>query len=171
VRLPKSTFASGNDPMEMPDGETNKFCRNHLVRARKRASARRAGGRAGLSGTWTVTSAEPAPWADAKEKPVASDLKALIGHSVSFQRDKIDAPPPLGCRKPHYQIKQYTSDMLFQGGLDKPDKQAATLGFKDKTIKTLETGCDGAIDFHFVDADDTLFALNNRIYKIERKKP
>jgi hypothetical protein len=122
-------------------------------------------------GMWTVTSSEPAPWADAKEKPVASDLKALIGHSVSFQRDKIDAPPPLGCRKPHYQIKQYTSDMLFQGGLDKPDKQAATLGFKDKTIKTLETGCDGAIDFHFVDADDTLFALNNRIYKIERKKP
>ena len=122
-------------------------------------------------GTWTVTSSEPAPWADAKEKPVASDLKALIGHPVAFQRDRIDAPPPLGCRKPHYQIKSYSPDMLFQGSLDKPEKQAATLGFEDKTIKTLETGCDGAIDFHFLDSDDALFALNNRIYKIQRKTP
>ena len=122
-------------------------------------------------GLWTVTSSQPAPWAGTDEKPVASDLKALIGHPVTFQRDRIDAPPPLGCRKPHYQIKQYGADMLFQGGLDKPDKQAANLGFKDKTVRTLETGCEGAIDYHFIDADDALFGLNNRVYKIERKKP
>ena len=122
-------------------------------------------------GTWTVTSSEPAPWADAHEKPVASDLKALIGHPVTFQHDKIDAPSPLGCRKPNYRIKPYSPDMLFQGSLDKPETQAPTLGFKDKTIKTLETGCEGAIDFHFLDSDDALFALNNRIYKIQRRKP
>jgi hypothetical protein len=122
-------------------------------------------------GAWTVTSSEPAPWADAHEKPVASDIKALIGHAVAFQRDRIDGPSPLGCRKPNYQLKPYAPDMLFQGGLDKPGTQAAALGFKDKTIKTLETGCEGAIDFHFLDSDDALFALNNRIYKIQRKKP
>jgi len=126
---------------------------------------------ADFMGAWTVTSSEPAPWTDAKEKPVASDLNALIAHPVAFLRDRIDGPAPLGCRKPHYEIKSYSPDMLFQGGLDKPEKQAATLGFKDKTIKTLETGCDGAIDFHFLDSDNALFALNNRIYKIQRKTP
>ena len=124
-----------------------------------------------FQGKWTVTSSEPAPWADSHEKPVASDLKALIGHGVAFQRDRIDGPAPLGCRKPHYRIKQYSPDMLFQGSLDKPEPQAAALGFKDKTIKTLETGCEGAIDFHFLDSDDALFALNNRVYKVQRTKP
>jgi hypothetical protein len=52
-------------------------------------------------GTWTVTASEPAPWADPKDKPVASDLKALIGHAIAFRSDAIDAPAPLKCRKPH----------------------------------------------------------------------
>ena len=52
-------------------------------------------------GNWTVTTSEPAPWADPKDKPVASDLKALVGHTVAFRVDAIDAPAPLTCRKPH----------------------------------------------------------------------
>jgi hypothetical protein len=120
-------------------------------------------------GVWTITTSEPAPWAEPKEKPDASDLKALIGHTVTFWTDRIDAPPPLGCKKPHYAIKQYASDMLFQGGLTNPGKQAPALGFTDKTIPTVETGCDGAIDFHFVNAGAALFGLNNRIYRMERK--
>ena len=120
-------------------------------------------------GVWTVTTSEPAPWSEPKEKPVASDLKALIGHTVTFWTDRIDAPPPLGCKKPHYAIKQYSPDMLFQGGLTDPGKQATALGFTDKTIPTIETGCDGAIDFHFVNAGTALFGLNNRVYRMERK--
>jgi hypothetical protein len=122
-------------------------------------------------GTWTVTTSEPAPWADAKEKPVASDLKALIGHSVSFQADRIDAPEPLKCRKPRYEIKQYTPDMLFQGSLTDPKPRAAALGFAGNTIPTVETGCEGAFDFHFLNADNAMFGLNNRIYRIQRSKP
>ena len=120
-------------------------------------------------GVWTVTTSEPAPWSEPKEKPVASDLKALIGHTVTFWTDRIDAPPPLGCRKPHYAIKQYSPDMLFQGGLTDPGKQATALGFTDKKIQTVETGCDGAIDFHFVNAGTALFGLNNRVFRMERK--
>ena len=120
-------------------------------------------------GIWTVTTSEPAPWSEPKEKPVASDLKALIGHTVTFWTDRIDAPPPLGCRKPHYAIKQYSPDMLFQGGLTDPGKQATALGFTDKKIQTVETGCEGAIDFHFVNAGTALFGLNNRVYRMERK--
>src|SRR5260221_9604335 len=120
-------------------------------------------------GVWTITTSEPAPWAEPKDKPVASDLKALIGHTVTFWTDRIDAPSPLGCKKPHYAIKQYAPDMLFQGGLTDPGKQASALGFVDKTIPTVETGCDGAIDFHFFNAGTALFGLNNRVYRIERK--
>jgi hypothetical protein len=121
-------------------------------------------------GTWTVATSEPAPWADAEEKPVASDLKALIGHSVSFQVDRIDAPAPLRCRKPKYEIKPYMPDMLFQGSLTDPKKQALALGFAGDGIPTLETGCEGAIDFHFLNADNAMFGLNNRIYRIQRNK-
>jgi hypothetical protein len=120
-------------------------------------------------GVWTITTSEPAPRSEPKEKPVASDLKALIGHTVTFWTDRIDAPAPLGCKKPHYAIKQYAADMLFQGGLTDPGKQASALGFVDKTIPTVETGCDGAIDFHFVNVGTALFALNNRVYRMERK--
>jgi hypothetical protein len=65
-------------------------------------------------GIWTITTSEPAPWAAPREKPDASDLKALIGHAVTFRADRIDAPAPLGCKKPHYAIKQYAPDMLFR---------------------------------------------------------
>ena len=113
---------------------------------------------------------EPAPWADARDKPVASDIKSLIGHTVSFAPDRIDAPAPLACRRPHYEIKSYTPDMLFQGGLTDPGNQARTLGFAGNTIPTVETGCEGALDFHFLNVDAALFGLNNRIYRIERAK-
>ncbi|MBR0801476.1 hypothetical protein JQ615_39650 [Bradyrhizobium jicamae] len=122
-------------------------------------------------GNWTIASSQPAPWAEANEKPVASDLKALIGHGVIFRTDRIEAPPPLGCRKPHYAIKSYEPDMLFQGGLTDPKPQAASLGFSGATIPTLETGCEGAIDFHFPDGNTALFGLNNRIYKLVRTRP
>jgi hypothetical protein len=121
-------------------------------------------------GKWTVTTSQPAPWAQLSDKPVESDLKALLGKAVTFSLGRIDAPRPLSCRKPHYQVKQYQPDMLFQGGLTEPAKQAAALGYSEK-ISTLETGCEGAIDFHFVNPDTAMFALNNRLYKIERKKP
>jgi hypothetical protein len=121
-------------------------------------------------GSWTVQGSEPAPWASPADKPVASDLKALIGKTVVFRADRIEAPAPLGCRKPHYEIKQYDPDMLFQGSLTRPKAQATTLGFSDSKIPTLETGCEGAIDFHFA-GDAAMFALNNRVYKMVRTKP
>jgi hypothetical protein len=121
-------------------------------------------------GKWSVTTSQPAPWARPDDKPVESDLKALMGKIVTFSSDRIDAPRPLTCRKPHYEMKQYQFDMLFQGGLTEPAKQATALGYSER-VATLETGCEGAIDFHFVNRDTAMFALNNRLYKIERKKP
>ena len=121
-------------------------------------------------GKWTITTSQPAPWSGPGDKPVESDLKALIGHDVTFLKDRIDAPSPLRCRKPHYEITAYTPDMLFQGSLTDPDKQANALGY-GKSIITLETGCEGAFDFHFMNDDSAMFGLNNRLYRLERKKP
>jgi hypothetical protein len=69
-----------------------------------------------------------------------------------------------------YEIKSHAPDMLFQGGLTDPPKQAAALGFKGTAITTLETGCASELDFHMVDADIVLFGLNDRIYTLTRSK-
>jgi hypothetical protein len=61
--------------------------------------------------------------------------------------------------------------MLFQGSLTNADKQAKALGFAGKTVTTVETGCEGAFDVHFVDADHAMFGLNNRIYRRQRAQP
>lgn len=120
-------------------------------------------------GKWTISASQPAPWSKPADKPVESDLKALMGRDVVFLKDRIDAPSPLGCRKPRYELKQYPPDMLFQGTLTDPDKQAKALGY-GPSIETLETGCEGAIDFHFLDRHSAMFALNNRLYRLERKR-
>ena len=122
-------------------------------------------------GVWTVRASQRAPWAAADEKPVESDLKALMHKQIVFRADRIAAPQPLNCKKPNYEIKSYAADMLFQGSLTEPAKQAAAIGFQGATIVTLETGCEGAIDFHFLDQNTAMFALNNRLYRLERKQP
>ena len=53
---------------------------------------------------------------------------------MSILQDRIDGPKPLGCRKLKYKVTDYTPDMLFQGDLTAPDKQAAQLGFIDEVI-------------------------------------
>lgn len=120
---------------------------------------------------WTVTSSAAAPWSLPGEAPVQSDLDALIGKTVTFTAKRIVAPPPLACSGPHYELKTYAPDMLFQGGLTDPGKQAAALGFQGASIQTLETGCEGAIDFHFVSPLKAEFGLNNRVYVMKRRGP
>src|SRR5579862_2657024 len=128
------------------------------------ASAQQAFG-----GPWLIIKAEPAPWAG-KDAASYAEAKALLHQPVSILTDRIDGPKPLLCRKLKYKVTSYTPDMLFQGSLTAPDKQAAALGFKDKAIKTLETGCAADIDFHMVDEMTVLFALNDRVYTMTRRK-
>ena len=85
-----------------------------------------------------------------------------------FAADRIDAPPPLACAGPRYEIKTSPPEGLFQGNLTDADKQAAALGYRSPQIMTLETGCPDIIDFHFVDANTAMFALDNRLYRMER---
>jgi hypothetical protein len=130
----------------------------------------------GYLGAWTITGAVVAPWVEAGRKPDASERRRLVGRVVVFQAHAVTGPQPLGCPGAHYQLSDFTADMLFQGELgelhsrDKrvdPGRLAAGLGFKGPHISSLETGCE--IDFHFVDPSTAEFGLNDYVYTLKRR--
>jgi hypothetical protein len=94
----------------------------------------------------------------------------LVGKNVIYTPTRIAGPRPLAWSGPRYRWVAYLPENVFQGGLTAPAAQAAALGFRPAAIPTLETGCEGLIDFHFTEAGTALFALNNNIYTL-RKQP
>ena len=127
-------------------------------------------------GTWKFAGAVVAPWANDRLKPDAAERARLMGKTIVFQSKAIDGPPPFACRRPQYQLKDFTSDMLFEGAFDEmrskdkavdTGKLAAKLGFAGNNIRTLETGCD--FDFHFVDAATAQVGLNNTVYTLKKQ--
>jgi hypothetical protein len=127
-------------------------------------------------GTWKLTDAVVAPWADAKQKPETTEKTRLIGKSVVLAPKGITGPNPLACAAPHYKVSNFTPDMIFQGAFGEmqstnkaadPNKIAASLGFSTTSIRTLETGCE--IDFHFVDATTAEIGLNNYVYTLKKQ--
>lgn len=120
-------------------------------------------------GTWRIAEARPAPWVGKGDHVTsASDIPHLVGRTVIFRQERIDGPAPLACLGPKYQRRVVGPDYLFQGGLTAPAAQARALGF-GASIVTLETGCEGAIDFHFTNPDTARFALDNMIYTLRRQ--
>ncbi|HSE13257.1 MAG TPA: hypothetical protein VLB69_11540 [Rudaea sp.] len=98
-----------------------------------------------------------------------------LGTSVEFKPDRITGPQPLACKGPHYEIRQYQADDVFQGALAEygdpsttPDKLADRIGFGKRPIASLVTGCAPEIEFHALDADHAVFALNNSLYRMTR---
>jgi hypothetical protein len=127
------------------------------------------------AGTWKIASSEPVPWPHKAEWLDPKEIKRLTGATVEFKSDRISGPTPLACKGPHYEIKQYGADMLFQGSLEEygdkkttPDKAATALGFTKRPIPSIVTGCASEIEFHVLDDDHMLFGLNNSIYRMTR---
>lgn len=129
-------------------------------------------------GTWKIASAVQAPWADPLHKDDEAEMKSLVGKTVVFKAAEIAGPRQVACKGPHYQVKDYPADMLFQGAFDEmrrkdrkadPEKLAAKLGFKGKSWKTLETGCATELDFHFINPSTTTFGLNNYVYTLKKQ--
>ena len=128
-----------------------------------------------FAGAWKIEKTEPAPWAPTPDMTEAKEIKRLTGAAVEFKPDRIDGPDPLACKRPHYEIKKVQADELFQGALAQfgdtttsPDKLADRIGFGKRPIPTLDTGCASGIDFHALDADHLIFALNNSLYRMVR---
>jgi hypothetical protein len=130
-------------------------------------------------GTWKITSAVVAPWADpAVRKPDQVEMKSLVGKIVVFKPGEITGPRQVACKGPKYKAKDYPADMLFQGAFgemkqrDKsvdPVKIAARLGFQGSSWKTVETGCETELDWHFIDPTTTTFGLNDWVYTLRKQ--
>ena len=128
-------------------------------------------------GTWKLSAAVVAPWADpATRKPDKAEPERLLGKAVVFKPGEIAGPQPFACKGARYKVKDYTADMVFQGAFgemqskDKsadPTKIAAGLGFPAAGIETLETGCE--IDFHFVDGTTARAGLNDYVYTLKKQ--
>jgi hypothetical protein len=127
-------------------------------------------------GSWTLTSAAVAAWADPHRKPDDAERARLIGKTVILKPREISGPRPLACAKPQYKVADYGPDMLFQGAFDEmhradkkadPKALAASLGFTGSHIRTLETGCE--IDVHFVDDTTAEIGLNDYVYTLKKR--
>lgn len=127
-------------------------------------------------GTWRIEGAALAPWADPSAPLDPTEPKRLIGKTVTFGRNSIVGPEPLGCLKPVYAVRQDGPDMIFQGALAEPDQAgkprdaaalARALGMTSATVVTLETGC-SEIEYHALAPDSLVFGLNDQVYTIRR---
>lgn len=130
-------------------------------------------------GTWKIVSAAPAPWASEELKPALDESKTLTGQIVKIGATKIEGPLQVACPDPKYKVKLYPVNMLFQGSFEEMktrdksvdmSKAAASAGFKTGTKwKTLETGCETEVDFHFIDSTTAAFGLNNVVYTLKKQ--
>lgn len=130
-------------------------------------------------GTWKIASAAVAPWQVGR--PYGDDtaeMKTLVNKIVVIKAGAIVGPRQVACREPHYAVKDYPADMLFQGAFGEmhrnnpsadPAKVAAQAGFKGTSWKTLETGCANELDYHFIDPATAAFGLNNYIYILKKQ--
>ena len=117
-------------------------------------------------GRWLIAEAHPAPWYNPADPGTAPFDDHLVGKSIVYMPSRIVGPRVLACKGPHYRMLEATPGYLFQGGLTAPAAQASALGFRGQRIATLETGCAGAIDFHFINGSTALFALDNMVYTL-----
>lgn len=121
-----------------------------------------------VGGTFVIKDSQKAPWATDSFGDENDRSRALQGKTITFAAKAINAPQPMACRKPRYERVAVEPDGLFQGALKAPARDAAALGYRPARIPSLLTGCE--VDYHFLDADHALFALDNRLYRIERVK-
>jgi hypothetical protein len=129
-------------------------------------------------GTWKIDSAMVAPWWTEHQPPDPAEMKSLVGKTVVIAAKGITGPRQVNCRAPHFVVKDYPADMLFQGMFGEmhernksvdPAKEAAKAGFKGSSWKTLETGCGNEVDYHFPDRNTASFGLNNYIFILKRQ--
>jgi hypothetical protein len=101
-----------------------------------------------------------------------------VGKVVTITPKSIMGPRQIACKSVGYHVKDYPADMLFQGAFgemryrDKsvdPAKVAAKVGFHGTSWKTLETGCESELDYHFIDPTTAAIGLNNYVYILKKQ--
>ncbi len=134
-----------------------------------------------LAGPWMITGSQVAPWAPPTHPHRSAESKRLAGKRVLFTPQRVVGPRPLGCNKPNYKVQVVGADMVFEGMLAEPRTgapsgpsaavaTASSLGFDSpQMITTLDAGCT-EVQFHALHRGVMVFALNNRVYTMVRKK-
>src|SRR5579872_733492 len=127
-----------------------------------------------FTGTWQVVKAERAPWVAANSKPQPVAETAFAHAKFEFRADRVAGPSWTACRKPKYDLTPQPFNSLFEGdpldpehGLKDAAAAAHRLGFDKEPVPSMSNGC-SELQFHLLDADTTLFALNNMIYTMKR---
>jgi hypothetical protein len=116
-------------------------------------------------GKWRITRAVVAPWTD---EAGAGEAPALVGETVVFKARSVKAPAPLGCANAKYETTSVPPEGLFQGA-ELTVEQASNLGLVAGDLTGMSLACDtGVFEFHDAGPQAMLFALDNRIWTLDR---
>jgi hypothetical protein len=131
-----------------------------------------AAGIADFLGRWKVTEAKIAPWYDGTGATPATD-PTLQGKTITFAAHSAGGSSVVACKEVIYKVSVIGPDMLFEGGLKNPHKDAVALHFRGDKIESLNVGCnsnsgDMELDFPMVDRDTLLLGFNNMVYTLNR---
>lgn len=121
-----------------------------------------------LFGVWRVSQGVLAPWVPATDK--SWDTKRWVGRTILFDAKQVGGPESLKCNDAHYEATNFPADALFQGALKEPAKTAAqSLGIGKFPVRGTSLNCSaGLYEFHRVDANAVLVAVNNVIWTLDR---
>lgn len=130
-------------------------------------------------GKWKIVSAAVAPWwEDKARKPDDAGVRAFVGKTITIAAASIGGPSLFACKRTQFKLDDRPADSLFQGAFGEmqlrnksvdPAKLASSLGFKGTSWKTLETGCEAEIDYHFLDAYTAAIGLDNYVYTLKKQ--
>jgi hypothetical protein len=127
------------------------------------SAAALAGSPDALAPEWRITRVVGAPWAPGES--IRLPLQGWVGKAVSFKADSVEGPGVLRCGHAVRETTNFPAESLFQGNLPAPAEQAAqALGIAHLPVTGVSVSCDsGIFEFHHVDAENLLLALDNQI--------
>jgi hypothetical protein len=124
-------------------------------------------------GSWRTETAQVAPWWDGAG--AAPQMNADFQNTtIVFAAGISSGPKLLACDAPVYAVSLVTPEGLFEGNLPNPAADAATLGFPETEIQSLNLSCssgdkDVSLDFAMTKDDTILLGLDNMIYTLKRQ--
>lgn len=121
-----------------------------------------------FAGRWRVSKTTIAPWVTSDSARV--DRNRLLARVVRVGATSFTGLPPFDCTDARYERTRMEPEGLFQGNLPSPAKTAArALGFAAGVVNGMRLMCaTGLFEFHAVDRDHLLIAIDNVILTLER---
>jgi len=136
-----------------------------IVAAVAAASVSAYAAEAPIAGKWRITRGVVAPWTDEAGTGAPS---LPVGSTVVFGKTYVSGPHPIGCRHARYEPTEVPTEGLFQGAAISTN-DAISLGLAGARFKGVSVTCDaGVFEYHRADETSFVFALDNRIWTLDR---